>query len=50
MVLFPILQINMRLLVTIGCMIVFLHCSYAPPVTPDKSEDSEIKDDLVSES
>ncbi|KAJ8737754.1 hypothetical protein PYW08_000349 [Mythimna loreyi] len=29
-------------------LLVILHCSYAPPVTPDKSneQDSEVKDDL----
>lgn len=32
------------------CLLVIFHCSYAPPVTQDKSkeQDSEIKDDLVN--
>ncbi|XP_047040823.1 nucleobindin-2-like isoform X1 [Helicoverpa zea] len=38
----------MRWLSSILCLLVILHCSYAPPVTPDKSneQDSEVKDDL----
>lgn len=36
----------MRLLPSLLCLLVVLHCSYAPPVTPEK-KDSEIKDDLV---
>ncbi|KAL0902305.1 hypothetical protein ABMA27_000207 [Loxostege sticticalis] len=35
----------MRLLPSLLCLLVVLHCSYAPPVTPEK-KDSEIKDDL----
>ncbi|RVE51012.1 hypothetical protein evm_004303 [Chilo suppressalis] len=36
----------MGLLPYLLCLMVILHCSYAPPVTPDKKKDSEIKDDL----
>ncbi|PZC73361.1 hypothetical protein B5X24_HaOG209649 [Helicoverpa armigera] len=38
----------MRWLSSFLCLLVILHCSYAPPVTPDKSneQDSEVKDDL----
>ncbi|KAJ2954239.1 hypothetical protein O0L34_g2485 [Tuta absoluta] len=39
----------MRLILpTLFCILVLLHCSYAPPVSPDKSkeQDSEVKDDL----
>lgn len=39
----------MRLKESLICLLVILHCSYAPPVSQDKSkeQDSEIKDDLV---
>ncbi|XP_049885036.1 nucleobindin-2 isoform X2 [Pectinophora gossypiella] len=38
----------MKLLPSLLCFLVILHCSYAPPVSPDKpkEQDSEIKDDL----
>lgn len=40
----------MRLLPSILCLLLVLHCSYAPPVTHDKDDkehDSEVKDELV---
>ncbi|KAJ0183992.1 hypothetical protein K1T71_000415 [Dendrolimus kikuchii] len=39
---------NMKLLPSLLCVLFVLHCSYAPPVSPDKSKekDSEIKEDL----
>ncbi|XP_026727800.1 nucleobindin-2 isoform X1 [Trichoplusia ni] len=38
----------MKLFSSFLCLLAILHCSYAPPVTPDKSteHDSEVKDDL----
>nr|AAF63957.1 CALNUC [Spodoptera frugiperda] len=38
----------MKLLSSLLFVLMILHCSYAPPVTPDKSteQDSEVKDDL----
>ncbi|XP_037977847.2 nucleobindin-2 isoform X2 [Plutella xylostella] len=42
----------MRLLPSILCLLLVLHCSYAPPVTHDKDDkehDSEVKDELVME-
>ncbi|XP_060809483.1 nucleobindin-2 isoform X2 [Amyelois transitella] len=37
----------MRLFTSIICLMVALHCSYAPPVNPDKSnEESDVKDNL----
>ncbi|CAB3225972.1 unnamed protein product [Arctia plantaginis] len=39
---------KMKLLSSSLFLLVILHCSYAPPVTPEKSneQDSEVKDDL----
>lgn len=39
----------MKIKGSIICLLVIFHCSYAPPVSQDKSkeQDSEIKDDLV---
>lgn len=40
----------MKLFTSLLCLLVVLHCSFAPPVHPDadKDKDSEIKDELVS--
>lgn len=39
----------MRLYFHIFLLVAILHCSYAPPVTPDKKEhENEAVDDLVS--
>lgn len=38
----------MRWIPSLICLLVVLHGSYAPPVSPDKSqEESDVKDNLV---